>query len=614
MALIFNDYMKRVLYLIKLYLCLVIIFIVIKPFFMFYNHSGHDFSAGDVLSVMGHGLTLDLSTSLYFIILPFLAVVVTLWCNRWREIRYVLKSYYGIIAAAFALIFTVDMSLYEFWGFKLDSSVFQYIDTTGDAFASVSIWFILVRILVISVVGYLYYKALVRLTPKSLNQVDRKVSVYGSIIALLMVVPIIIGIRGGTSESTTNIGQVYYSSNQFLNHSAVNPVFGFMSSFERTADDNCDYNLLDDKVCASIMKGLYNTESTDVDTLLNTRRPNVLIVIMEGCGGEFTELGNHPEAMPNLNRIANEGVYFTNCYGNSYRTDRGTVCALSGYLSFPTTSVMKIPSKSRTLPSIAHSLVKDGYSTDFLYGGDIDFTNMRSYLLSTGYQHIFSKENYTTAEQNTSKWGVRDEITFETLYNNITHRKNTPWFTTFLTLSSHEPWVVPIHRFSDERLNAFAYLDDCIGHFMNRMEKSPQWKNMLVIFLPDHGIKFGNIEETDQLRNHIPMIWAGGAIKKARRVSLICNQSDLPATLLGQLGMKHHEFTFSRDVMSRNYVYPFAVHTYSDGLSTVDSTGFTVYDLNSKKAIVDIPSHNQHREDLGKAVLQTAAKDLKNRK
>ena len=66
--------------------------------------------------------------------------------------------------------------------------------------------------------------------------------------------------------------------------------------------------------------------------------------------------------------------------------------------------------------------------------------------------------------------------------------------------------------------------------------------------------------------------------------------------------------------MSSNYVYPFAVHTYSGGISTVDSTGFTVYDLNSKKAIVGIPSHNQHREDLGKAVLQTAGKDLKNRK
>src|SRR5574344_3128964 len=605
--------MKRIFYLIRLYICLVVIFIIAKPFFMYYNHSGHDFSAGDVFGVMGHGLTLDLSTSLYFFILPFLSVVISLWWNRWREIRYVLKSYYGVIAAAFAIIFIVDTSLYEFWGFKLDSSVFQYIDTTGDAFASVSIWYVFVRVMIAGLVGFLYYKVLVRLTPKSLDQAERKTSVYGSIVALLLVGPIIIGIRGGTSESTTNIGQVYYSSNQFLNHSAVNPVFSFMSSFERTAGDNCEYKLLDEKERASIMKGLYNTESIDVDTLLNTRRPNVLIVIMEGCGGEFTELGNHPEAMPNLNRIANEGVYFTNCYGNSYRTDRGTVSILSGYPSFPTISVMKIPSKSRTLPSIARSLTKEGYGTDFLYGGDIDFTNMRSYLLSTGYQQIFSKEDYTLKDQQSSKWGVRDDITFGTLYKQIINNKAKHWHTAFLTLSSHEPWTVPMHHFDDEVTNSFYFLDSCIGNLIGKLKKTPQWKNMLVIFIPDHGILYKDLEETKQLRNHIPMIWVGGAVKEPRRIEKICNQTDLAATLLGQLGLNHDKFTFSRDVMSKSYKYQFAIHTFNNGFSFTDSTGFTVYDLNSRKIIVGRQDFSQNHVNIGKAILQTTSNDLKNR-
>jgi hypothetical protein len=42
----------------------------------------------------------------------------------------------------------------------------------------------------------------------------------------------IIGIRGGIDEYTTNIRHVYFSQNQFLNHSAVNPVFSFLSSLE----------------------------------------------------------------------------------------------------------------------------------------------------------------------------------------------------------------------------------------------------------------------------------------------------------------------------------------------------------------------------------------------
>ena len=108
---------------------------------------------------------------------------------------------------------------------------------------------------------------------------------------------------------------------------------------------------------------------------------------MEGFGGVFVEsLGGVPDVSPNLERLSKEGVFFTNCYANSFRTDRGTVCTFSGYQSFPTVSVMKSPAKSRTLPSIAGKLREQGYATDFLYGGDINFTNMKSYLLGSGYQ------------------------------------------------------------------------------------------------------------------------------------------------------------------------------------------------------------------------------------
>lgn len=605
---------KRAFFLLKLYLTLVVIFIIAKLFFMDYNHAGHNFGGGDVFRVIAHGLTLDLSTSIYFCLLPYILVVVSLWWNGWGVIRKILKVYSCIMAAAFALIFTADTSLYEFWRFKLDSSVFQYIDTTGDAFASVSVGYILVRLLVILVAGYAIYKVIVWVTPRQLARTPLKVNILGSVVALLLVGPIVIGIRGGTSESTTNIGQVYYSSNQFLNHSAVNPVFSFMSSFVGRTDDNTVYHFFEERKCRKLIKDVYQTASVHRDTLLNTRRPNVLIIIMESCGGEFTEIGGRKDVMPNLNRIAHEGIYFTNCYGNSYRTDRGTVCLLSGYPSFPQTSIMKVPSKSRSLPSIARSLVKKGYATDFLYGGDIDFTNMRSYLLGTGYQKIFSKENYTLTEQESSKWGVRDDITFETMFQNIIRRDGRKrWISTFLTLSSHEPWTVPIHRFSDIQLNSFAYLDDCIGNLIGRLKRTPQWKDLLIIMLPDHGIIYKNLEESAQLRNHIPMIWTGGAVKSPYIVSQICNQSDLAATLLGQMGITHREFTFSRDVTSSTYCYPIAIHTYNNGFSIVDSTGFTVYDLNSNQTVTATPHPNQHRIDIGKAILQTTSKDLHRR-
>ena len=158
-------------------------------------------------------------------------------------------------------------------------------------------------------------------------------------------------------------------------------------------------------------------------------------------------------------------------------------------------------------------------------------------------------------------------------------------------------------------MNAFNYLDQCIGDFVDKLKVTPQWDNLLIVLLPDHGIKYNQIDETEQIRNHIPLVWIGGAVKAPRTIMQVCNQSDLPATLLGQMGISHEAFTFSRDVMSANYQRPFAMHCYNNGFSVVDSTSFTVFDLTSEKTIA---GSNAKSVALGKAILQTTSEDLKN--
>jgi phosphoglycerol transferase MdoB-like AlkP superfamily enzyme len=260
------------------------------------------------------------------------------------------------------------------------------------------------------------------------------------------------------------------------------------------------------------------------------------------------------------------------------------------------------------LPSIAKSLQQQGYATSYLYGGDINFTNMKSYLIATGWEKLHWKADYTMEEQNSAKWGVRDDITFQTLYNQIMEA-DKPFLMGYSTLSSHEPWDVPTHELADEKMNAFNYLDQCIGDFVDKLKVTPQWDNLLIVLLPDHGIKYNQIDETEQIRNHIPLVWIGGAVKAPRTITQVCNQSDLPATLLGQMGISHEAFTFSRDVLSANYQKPFAMHCYNNGFSIVDSTSFTVFDLTSEKTIA---GSDAKAVALGKAILQTTSKDLKN--
>ena len=601
--------LQRVSYLLKTYLLTVLIFITAKVVFMLYN-SSQAFSSDDVMSVLWHGLSLDLSMSLYILSVPFLVCAASIWLGGYKALRILLHIYYALIATAMILAFVADSSLYEFWLFKLDASCLQYLETPTEAMASVSTGYIIIRFLIV-VLGALFIYWLY--THPHWNIIPSRHRILESIGALLCIPFIIIGIRGGLGESTTNIGQVYFSQNQFLNHAAVNPVFSFFASLEKTGSANVDYHFMKDEECNALIDSLYNTKSIDCDTLLTTQAPNIIIILLEGCGGEFTEIGGRTDITPNLNRLAKEGIYFTNCYGNTWRTDRGTVCTLSGYPSFPTMSLMKIPAKSRSLPNIARTLQQQrGYHTSYLYGGDINFTNMRGYLVSGGFEHLTWMKDYSAEEQGSAQWGVRDDITFKTLYQMATTAEK-PFLIGFSTLSSHAPWDVPIHHFDDEVLNAFYYLDQCIGDFIKQLRQSEVWNNTLIIMLPDHGIPHQGLDETNPLMNHIPMIWVGGAVKEPRRIEQVCNQTDLPATLLGQLGIDHTDFTFSRDVLSATYTKPVAIHTYDDGYSVVDSVGFVCYDFISNRVIAEEGQNIDQLLLYGKAILQAASDDLKKR-
>lgn len=603
---------ERLTYLIKIYLVTVGVFIGAKVVFMVANREGHPFGLADVCNVLRHGLGLDLSTGIYLIFIPFLMTMVSVWWKP-KGLEIFLKIYYGVIAAAMMLAFTADTSLYPFWGFKLDASCLQYVGMPTEAMASVPGWYMAVRVFVVAAgtwMLYKIYKGVRGFGGTGVREYSVARKTRNSIVNLFCIPLLVIGVRGGLDESTTNIGQVYFSENQFLNHSAVNPVFSFFASMEKTASNHITYHFMDSKQCEQLIATWFDTRSVGCDTLLTTQRPNIIIILLEGCGGEFTEIGGRTDITPNLNRLAHEGVYFTNCYGNTWRTDRGTVCTWSGFPSFPTMSVMKMPSKTRWMPNIAKTLrQKRGYETSYLYGGDINFTNMRSYLMSGGFQTLVWKKDYSREEQESAQWGVRDDITCKTLLE-MTQKAKEPFLIGYSTLSSHEPWDVPIQKFKDEKLNAFHYLDICIGQFVEALRKTEVWDRTLVVMLPDHGIPYDGLDETTPLKNHIPMIWVGGAVKAPREIDKICNQTDLAATLLGQLGLQHREFRFSRDVLSETYQEPFAINTYDDGYSVYDSTGFVNYDFIGEKIVKSEGGQEAKLMEKAKAVLQAASEEL----
>ena len=608
---------ERALFLVRSYITTLAVFLIAKVVFMFAMRGSQAFGVSDVCDVLRHGFTLDLSTAFYFIVLPLLITIASLWMSG-RTTRRVFRIYFLLIAVAFSLAFIADTALYPHWGYKLDSTCLQYLASPKVAAASVPTWLLVAGLLAIialsALLFYLFTMRMPRFTPPKRR--------WPYCIFALVALPVIfIGMRGGIEESTTNVGQAYYSQRAFLNHSAVNPVFNFLSSFENTVRTDVRYTYYSDAECKALLDSIFPTESLSPDTLLRTQRPNIVIVMMESCGGQFTMISGRKDVTPNLNRMASEGIYFSECYANSFRTDRATVSIFSGYPSFPTMSLQKNLAKNAKLPGLARTLLRAGYTTSYYYGGDINFTKKGSYLINSGFEQLSSQEDYPRPLRRMSKWGVHDEYVLDRIAQEVeswSPQDTVPHLIGYNTLSSHEPWEVPHKALADPVDNAFHYLDHCVELFIQRLRKSPAWDNLLVILLPDHGVNHNGQDETSKLKMHIPMLWLGGAVREPHTVDVFCNQSDLAATLFGQLGLPHDDFPFSRDVLSQNYTRPLAWHTFNNGFSMVDSTGFFVYDLTAESATVkDIDPKNEENASrltrLGKAILQETSRDLSER-
>ncbi len=603
---------QRTLFFLTLVVLFVFFFALGKAGFLLYNGNAEAVTLSDALDIWWHGLSMDLSTTGYLVALPWLALLTSIAWKR-MPLRAILMPYYIIVSILLSAIVVGDTVMYEFWKFKLDSTVFAYMGDTQGATNSVSLGFIALRLTAFALLAAATTWAAIRLTPRCLKACTHKLAT--SIAWLLLGGVTFLFIRGGWQESTMNVGVAYYSQRLYLNHAAVNPAFSLIASATKNKDFSKQFQYLPEAERAETFDPLYvQGDTTLTDTLLRTSRPNILLVLMESFGSQFVrELGGLPDVTPNLSRLIPEGVFWDNMYANSFRTDRGTVSAFSGWVSYPTVSLMRMPGRSATLPGLPHTLQQEGYSTHYLYGGDIKIMGKSGYLIAAGYEHLISDKDFSYAEINESKWGANDSVTAMRALQEIKRLEQSgkPWHFGLQTLNSHEPYEVPYHRLEDKVENAFAFTDHCVGMLIDSLRTLPAWNNMLVILLPDHGSTYQSSYQNPDFF-HCPMLWLGGALRQPRRMNVLMNQSDVAATLLGQMHLPYDHFLWSRNVLSQGYTYPFAYCTYPGGIMFKDSTGTTVFDITSNTQILSEPSPDDTRMQRAKAILQTSYQRLMN--
>lgn len=601
--------MKRTLYILSLTTLLLVATILGKVEFLAYNRDIMFFTMPELMQVLWHGLPLDIST-VAMAVLPvwFITLLTVKWPSM--PLRWIVGPYIGIVTFLMGCVTGATIIMYENWKFLLDASIFSYMSSPGNATASASVYYIITRIGLILLSSILLSFLSVAITPKSI--VPRK-SRYGGggrrqqhapqrhttyLLTGLLLCFMLWGVNGRRADERS----AFHSEKIMLNHAAINPVGHMVRSlWTYSKDFNEQFRLMPEEECDSIFTNIFPTDTEDItDTLLRTRRPDILTIQLESMGAPFIEsLGGAKNVAPELCQWMTRGVNFTNAWATSLRTDRGTVSALSGYVSYPTTSLMMTDSCLPLLPSLAKTLKGYGYTADYMYSGNSNHMNKRKYMEAVGFR-MWDIEDIDVAPEERDVWGANDSIAMNRMLGLIQRTKQEngaekPFFWACQTISSHEPWEVPYQRLDNKVHNAFAYTDHCVGQFLDSLSRTSVWDNLLVVVYADHGHTYGLTFDNPEFF-HMPLFFIGGAVSKVKTYDTIIAQNDMVATILSQMGIPHNEeFPWSRNVFSRNYTYPFAYCNYPAGALFVDGSGKTMMDVQSGYIMADEPEPSGER-------------------
>lgn len=600
------------------YFLFVAVFALQKPLFMlFHSDIFASASVSDYINVIYNGMPLDFSMAGYLTIIPCIITIIYQWVTNPAILRRITKGYFYITSAIISITLCLDFVLYGYWGFRLDMTpIFYFWTSPSAAFASVPIYHIIIGVIVMTIITLLLaqlFNTLVTLRIFLVKQCNKN-KIRNTITLTAITALLFIPIRGGLTVATMNVSAVYFSQQQTLNHAAINPLFSLIYSATHQNDFDSQFRYFDAEEATDMFKTLSQQKDCDSTTIIiNTSRPNIFIIILESFSSHLLNSKCDNQAItPCINSIASQGIHFTNIYASGIRTDRGIPAILSAYPALPDGSIMKYANKTDKLPSIAKSLKKAGWETTYYYGGDANFTNMHAYLVSSGFSKIISDKNFPISER-LSKWGAHDHLVFNRCIDDIKSTKhNTPQFRVIQTSSSHEPFKVPFNKLSNNRANAFAYTDSCVGNFITKLKELNEWDNSLIVLVSGHYNAYPQNLKKRIDRHKIPLIITGGVITSPTKIETVGSQTDIAATLLAQCNINHSEFTFSKDLFCKNAPH-YAFISAPSIFGMINNSGYTIFNFDSNSIIDSMGNSTESNLRNAKVFIQKLYDDINNR-
>ncbi|MDD3149329.1 MAG: LTA synthase family protein [Candidatus Gastranaerophilales bacterium] len=365
-----------------------------------------------------------------------------------------------------------------------------------------------------------------------------------------------------------NMSEISY--NKYENNLIKNGIHSLFSAFINNKLDYKDFYLtLDEKKIKTKIKNLYDIRNYQNNLKHKIFRKikksgieqkyNVILITVESLSSDFLgAFGNKQNLTPNLDKIAEKSIFFTNFYATGTRTVRGLE-AIS--LSFPPTpgrSIIKRPNNENMLSSIGKIFQQKGYQNKYIYGGHGYFDNMNYFFENNGFSIVDRTDMSNDEITFSTAWGVCDENLFDRAIKECdkSYKKHQPFFNLIMTTSNHRPYKYPDLRIDIKsgtgREGAVKYTDYAIGKFINSSKRKKWFKNTIFIIVADHCASSAGREELNVKKYHIPfMIYAPG-ILHPEVITKLCSQIDVAPTILDIMNWSYNSYFFGKSIFKMN--------------------------------------------------------------
>ncbi|MXV52214.1 sulfatase-like hydrolase/transferase [Pedobacter sp. HMF7647] len=606
--------LKSLFVLIRFFLFWLAFFCIDRLIFILYFREKVSVeSLPEILKAFLYGLWMDASMVGYISSLPLLLYLFTWIVPDVNVSPKVFRAFTKILIVLFSFITIVNLNIYREWGTKINFRALDFaVNSPNEAIASSAsspiISSFLVFFLLIAA-GFLLQKVII-----SYKLPPRISFVKGVLSGLLFIGLTFLAIRGGTDVAPMNESMAYYSSNTFLNHAAINTEWTFMKDILSNKYGNKNpYNYLQPAMADQLIRNTYTMPPGSPPKILTTERPNIVFIVMESfTAGVVNSLDGDQNISPEFEKLTKKGVYFKNIYAAGDRTDKGLVAVLSAFPSQAIRSVIHQNSKQEKLPAISKMLLENGYHTSFFYGGESQFFNFKSYILSHGFQQLVDKNHFSAKDMN-SKWGAFDHVVYNRQLADLGNDPKQPFFSTLLTLTNHEPFELPgKSKFKgttneDKFMSTSFYSDSCLGDYFRKAEQKPWYKNTVFVIVADHGHRLpqSRYDIDDPHRFHIPLLILGGAVKpeyQGTEIMKVGSQVDIAATLLNQLNLSAKTFNWSKDLLNPQ-TPEFAFYNWDNGFGFATATQTISFDNVGKR--VSFVKNRQISPTIDDQIVQT---------